>query len=101
MGLGINGFVGGNMMKQTNESQYLYGSEFAIPFFHSLSNTVNPSRSTGYTELGINSAYYSAEFSFKSILPDNYRPSGLVFSSGRKVNILSFSEFEWCVIRFI
>ncbi len=67
MGLGINGFVGGNMMHQTNESQYLYGSEFAIPFFHSLSNTVNPSRSSGYSELGINSAYYSAEFSFKSV----------------------------------
>jgi len=68
MGLGINGFVGGNMMMRKMESQSLSGSNFAIPFFHSLANTSeSPSRSVGYSKIGTNSVYYSAEFSFKSI----------------------------------
>jgi TonB-linked SusC/RagA family outer membrane protein len=67
-GLGINGFIGGNMMTQKMESQSLSGSNFAIPFFHSLANTSeSPARSVGYSKIGTNSAYYSAEFSFKSI----------------------------------
>lgn len=68
MGLGINGFVGGNMMTRKMESQSLSGSNFAIPFFHALANTSeSPARSVGYSKVGTNSAYYSAELSYKSI----------------------------------
>jgi TonB-linked SusC/RagA family outer membrane protein len=67
MGLGINAFAGGNMMKKKMDTEELYGSTFAIPFFHSLMNTVNPSRGLGTIQSGINSVYYSAEFSYKSI----------------------------------
>lgn len=68
MGVGINGFAGGNMMHLINESQNLSGSAFAIPFFHVLSNTTSSTtRTYGYSESGVNSAYYSAELSYKSI----------------------------------
>ena len=67
IGLGISGMVGGNMMEQTMNIESLTGSQFAIPFFHSLQNTVNPSRSVSTTQSGINSAYYSGELSYKSI----------------------------------
>ena len=67
MGLGINAMVGGNMMENVMDYRAQNGNDFAIPFFHSIQNTVNKSHSVSQVNEGINSVFYSAELSYNSI----------------------------------
>ena len=67
MGLGINAMVGGNMMERIMDTENQGGTTFAIPFFHSIQNTVNRSQSVTTLKEGINSVFYSAEVSYNSI----------------------------------
>ncbi|MCD4769515.1 MAG: TonB-dependent receptor, partial [Bacteroidales bacterium] len=67
MGLGISAMAGGNMMENSFQYEWLSGNTFAIPFFHSIQNTVAKSYGVSEVNEGINSVFYSAEVSYNSI----------------------------------
>ncbi|MEN8229559.1 MAG: SusC/RagA family TonB-linked outer membrane protein [Bacteroidota bacterium] len=66
--IGVNAFVGGNMMRREWELIGVSGSNMNIPFFHSVGNGANQSISYGYNIKGINSLFASGELSYGSFL---------------------------------
>lgn len=65
---GISGLFGGNAMRRKNETLDARGSEFNIPFLHTISNAANRSFTYGINESGINSIFGSAEISYNDVL---------------------------------
>ena len=64
----VNGFVGGNRMRRSDETLGANGSNFNIPFFHTISNAANQSVVYAFSEKGINSLFGSVEFSYKNFI---------------------------------
>ncbi|MEQ6122506.1 SusC/RagA family TonB-linked outer membrane protein [Reichenbachiella sp. MALMAid0571] len=64
----INSFFGGNRMRKSNERFDLSGTDFQVPFFHSITNFVNVQSNLDQGEVGINSLFGSAEVSYKNVL---------------------------------
>lgn len=67
-GFGYDVFVGGNQMFRKNESVSVSGSPLEVPFVHSLSNVSNRNGGFGFSELAINSLFYSAEINYGGYL---------------------------------
>lgn len=65
---GVNVFVGANRMRRQDETIAANGQGFNVPFFHAINNTVIRNFGYGYSGWGINSAFASAEVSYKNIL---------------------------------
>ncbi len=65
---GINLLVGGNQQKNSNELLGGGGSNFNVPFLHTLRNLANQSVSYGFTQFQVNSVFGQAEFSVNSAL---------------------------------
>ena len=63
--ISINAFVGGNIMRRQSETLSLNGSNFNIPFFHTVSNAANQTPGYGFGASGINSVFGSATIGFK------------------------------------
>jgi len=66
--IGVNAFVGGNMMTNMNEHVGANGSSFNIPFFTSVNNTSSQNFEYWYGKYGINSLFGSAEISYGGYL---------------------------------
>ncbi len=66
--IGINAFVGGNKMIREAESINANGTSFNIPFFTSVNNAVTRNFGYGYSKLGVNSLFGSAELSYGGYL---------------------------------
>lgn len=66
--LRVNAFFGGNSMRRKWENIGGSGSQFNVPFLHTLSNLANRSTIYDITESGINSLYGSAEISWKNMI---------------------------------
>ncbi|MEX0881998.1 MAG: hypothetical protein WDZ72_00860 [Cyclobacteriaceae bacterium] len=66
--IGVNVFVGANRMRRQDETIAANGQGFNVPFFHAINNTVTRNFGYGYSGWGINSAFASAEVSYKNIL---------------------------------
>jgi TonB-linked SusC/RagA family outer membrane protein len=65
---GINVFFGGNRMRKSWEQLGGSGSQFNVPFLHTMPNLANRSVSYDIWELGINSLFGSAEFNWKNLI---------------------------------
>lgn len=66
--IGLDAFVGGNAMKQIDESQSFWGDNFFAPGFYHISNLQNRNQNYGYSEKRINSLFGSAELSYNKYL---------------------------------
>lgn len=66
--ISIDAFGGYNTMKRSNETLSLSGSNFNIPFFHTVSNLQNQSIGYGFAEEGINSVFGSATIGYKEFI---------------------------------
>lgn len=65
---GVNAFVGGNLMRRTNEYMSENGSGFNTPFLAAISNATLHDYSYGYGKRGINSLFGSVELSYNNYL---------------------------------
>ncbi len=65
---GINLLVGGNQQKNSNDLLGGGGSNFNVPFLHTLRNLANQSISSGFSKFQVNSVFGQAEFSLNSAL---------------------------------
>ncbi|MCK5067778.1 MAG: SusC/RagA family TonB-linked outer membrane protein, partial [Bacteroidales bacterium] len=66
--IGVNVFVGGNLMRREYEGLHLHSSNMNIPFFHSVGNGASQTISYDYDIKGINSLFGSAELSYGGFL---------------------------------
>ena len=65
---GVASFFGGNRMRKSTERLGLNGRDLQTPFFHSITNAATLTRIFEQGEVGINSLFGSAEFSYKNML---------------------------------
>lgn len=65
--IGFDVFVGGNAMKQVDESNGYGGDNFFVPGFYNINNLQNKWTNYDYNEKRINSAFGSAEFSYNRL----------------------------------
>lgn len=66
--IGVNAFVGGNRMRRSNENIAANGTGFNTPLFAAINNAAQRNFGYGYSGLGINSLFGSAEVSFNNYL---------------------------------
>ena len=68
--IGIDILLGGNRMRRSDERIKIGGNDLNVPFFHSVTNVNgdNQSYTYGFSEWGINSIFYQANFSYKNYL---------------------------------
>lgn len=66
--ISIDALVGGNRMRRTNESARIGGNGLNIPFFSSVTNVANQTYGYGFSELGINSIFGSANIGYGNYL---------------------------------
>lgn len=64
----VNGLFGGSAMQRQFEELNARGSEFNIPFLHTIGNAANTSFTHGINKSGINALFGSAEVSYKDVL---------------------------------
>jgi len=64
----VNGLFGGSSMQRQFEELNARGSEFNIPFLHTIGNAANTSFNHGINKSGINALFGSAEVSYKDVL---------------------------------
>lgn len=64
----VDAFVGGNIMKSKESNLTASGSQFIVPFFYSVNNTVTQGRSYNLYRKQINSVFASAELGYKGYL---------------------------------
>jgi len=70
--LSIEALIGGNIRKNEYESVNIGGSIFVIPYLYTFGNLTNRNgNGYGYSKQGVNSGYYSADFSYKDFLTLN------------------------------
>lgn len=60
--------VGANLRKNRFESVGVSGSPFVLPYLYSFNNVINIGRSYGFSETQVNSAYYTADFTYRNFL---------------------------------
>jgi len=60
--------IGGNRMRNFNETKGTGGNDLVVPFFHSVNNVKAPGRIYGFSQFGINSVYASANVGYKNWL---------------------------------
>ena len=67
--LSINGFVGGNIRTFNFNYNFTTTDYLNVPGVYSFANSANPVKLSNFrSAMGVNSAYYSADFSFKNLL---------------------------------
>ncbi|MEN8118262.1 MAG: SusC/RagA family TonB-linked outer membrane protein [Bacteroidota bacterium] len=66
--IAVNALAGTNSMRRTYEYLAFSGSNFAIPFFHDVSNLENKSPSHSYSKSGTNSVFGQLEVSYNRFL---------------------------------
>ena len=65
----INGFVGGNVRTFNFNYNFTTTDYLNVPGVYSFANSANPVRIQNFrSDMGVNSAYYSADFSYKNFL---------------------------------
>jgi hypothetical protein len=64
----FNAILGGNQMYRVNQNMYIGGSNFVIPFNYFLGNLQSSDRNIEYKPYKINSAFVSADLSWRNIL---------------------------------
>lgn len=64
----VNGLFGGSSMQRQFEELNARGSEFNIPFLHTIGNAGNTTFTHGINKSGINALFGSAEVSYKDVL---------------------------------
>jgi len=65
----INGFVGGNIRSFNFNYNFTTTDYLNVPGVYSFANSANPVRINNFrSAMGVNSAYYSADFSYKNVL---------------------------------
>ena len=64
----VDAFVGGNIMKSKESNLNASGSQFIVPFFYSVNNTVTQGRSYNLYKKQFNSLFASAELGYKGYL---------------------------------
>jgi TonB-linked SusC/RagA family outer membrane protein len=65
----INGFVGGNVRTFNFNYNFTTTDYLNVPGVYSFANSANPVRISNFrSNMGVNSAYYSADFSYKNFL---------------------------------
>ncbi|AYQ32673.1 SusC/RagA family TonB-linked outer membrane protein [Runella sp. SP2] len=65
----VNGFVGGNIRTFNFNYNFTTTDYLNVPGVYSFANSANPVRLSNFrSAMGVNSAYYSADFSFKNLL---------------------------------
>lgn len=64
----VNALAGGNRMRRSNEEMSYNGSQFNVPFNYFLDNTINKTPGYGYSAIGINSLFASADVSYQNVL---------------------------------
>jgi len=60
--------LGGNRMRNQNKTKGTGGNDLVVPFFHSVNNVKAPGRIFGFSQIGINSIYASANVGYKNWL---------------------------------
>jgi TonB-linked SusC/RagA family outer membrane protein len=65
--IAVNAFVGGQIMRKSDESFGLNGADFNVPFFEVINNSVTRTFNYGFSEFGINSLLGSATVSYNNI----------------------------------
>ena len=66
--IGLNLLVGGNQQKNRDESLGASGSNFNVPFLHTIRNLANQSVNYGFSRFQVNSLFGQAEISLNSAL---------------------------------
>jgi len=66
--ISVNAFVGGNMMRSSNERMSLSGNGFNVPFFNAINNSITRNWGYGFGQYGINSLFGSAEVGYNGFL---------------------------------
>ncbi len=66
--IGINLLIGGNQQRNSNEVLGGGGSNFNVPFLHTLRNLANQSVNYGFSQFQVNSLFGQAEISLNSAL---------------------------------
>jgi TonB-linked SusC/RagA family outer membrane protein len=66
--LTFDALVGGNIRKNESETVSVGGGTFVLPYVYALSNLLNQGSGYGFSEQGVNSGFYSADFSFNDYL---------------------------------
>ncbi len=61
--IGLDLLLGGNQQKNQDESLGASGSNFNVPFLHTIKNTANQSVNYGFSKYQVNSVFGQAEFS--------------------------------------
>lgn len=64
----VDYLVGGNRMRNSSVTKGTGGNDLVVPFFHSVNNVRAPGRNFGFSEIGINSIYGSANLGYKNYL---------------------------------
>lgn len=65
----VNGFVGGNIRTFNFNYNFTTTDYLNVPGVYSFANSANPVKISNFrSAMGVNSAYYSADFSFKNLL---------------------------------
>lgn len=65
---GVDVLLGGNIRRYSDESARIGGNDLSIPFFHSVNNVKNQTYEYKFSELGTNSIFGQANFSYKNLL---------------------------------
>lgn len=60
--------VGANIRKNRFEAVSVSGSPFILPYLYSFNNITNIGRGYGFSETQVNSAYYTADFTYRNLL---------------------------------
>ncbi|MCR9065609.1 MAG: SusC/RagA family TonB-linked outer membrane protein [Cytophagales bacterium] len=66
--ISVDGIVGGNRMRRSDESSRIGGNGLNVPFFGSVNNVSSTSYSYGFSEFGINSIFGSANIGYDNFL---------------------------------
>ncbi|MBJ6368789.1 SusC/RagA family TonB-linked outer membrane protein [Snuella sedimenti] len=67
-GIAYDFLAGANKMRLQEDGTSASGSDFALPFFYSISNGINNSGGSSFSKLGSNSVYGQAEISYNNWL---------------------------------
>ena len=60
--------IGANLRKNRFEGMGVSGSPFILPYLYAFNNVTNIGRSYGFSETQVNSAYYTADFTYRNLL---------------------------------
>lgn len=64
----LDGFIGGNIRRNTFESTGGGGNDLVVPFFHSVTNVAAPQYRYGFSEQGVNSYFASVNIGYKNMI---------------------------------